>query len=259
VFKKMMASMGAGGASVQTTLKTPSVYPGGVVEGVIDITGGSVDQLIEYVAVSLTARVEVESSDSEYDAMLSFHQHRLTGSFKLDDGSRHQLPFQMQVPWECPFNVIGGQQLPKCFIGVRTELEIARSVDKTDVDPLAVYALPAHERLLQAFTQLGFRFHGADFEKGKVTGSTLPFYQEIEFYPSQQFASAMKELEVTFVTRNTSMDVIMEIDKRGGFMASGGDTISRFSVDYAQIDHFDWAGALNHHIAQLTQRRGMFG
>jgi len=259
VFKKMMASMGAGGAKVETTLKTPSVYPGGIVEGMIDITGGSVDQLIEYVAVSLTARVEVESGDSEYDAMVSFHQHKLTGSFKLDDGSRHQLPFQIQVPWETPFNVIGGQQLPKCFIGVRTELEIARSVDKTDVDPIAVYALPAHERLLAAFTQLGFRFKGADFEQGKVTGSTLPFYQEIEFYSAPQFASSVKELEVTFITRNTSMDVILEVDKKGGFASSGGDQMSRFSVDFAQLDHFDWAGALNHHMAQLTQRRGLFG
>src|SRR3712207_2853358 len=145
----------------------------------------------------------------------------------------------MQIPWETPFNVIGGQQLPKCFVGVRTELEIARSVDKADVDPIAVYALPAHERLLSAFTQLGFRFHGADFERGRVTGSQLPFYQEIEFYPPAQFASAIKELEVTFVTRQTDMDVILEVDKRGGAFTSGGDQMSRFSVQYAQLDSFD--------------------
>jgi sporulation-control protein len=259
MFKKMMASMGAGGAKVQTTLNTPSVYPGGVVEGLIDIQGGSVDQQIEYVAVALTARVEVESGDSEYDSMVTFHQHRLTGSFKLDDGARHQMPFQLQVPWETPFNVIGGQQLPKCFVGVRTELEIARSVDKADVDPIAVYALPAHERLLSAFTQLGFRFKGADFEKGRVTGSQLPFYQEIEFYSAPQFAHSINELEVTFVTRNTDMDVILEVDKKGGFLTESTDQLSRFNVQYAQIDTFDWTGALNHHVAQMSQRRGLFG
>ena len=259
MFKKMMASMGAGGAKVETTLQTPSVYPGGVVQGLIDITGGSVEQMIEYVAVSLTARVEVESGDSEYDSMVSFHQHKLTGSFKLDENQKHQLPFQLQVPWETPFNVIGGQQLPKCFVGVRTELEIARSVDKTDVDPIAVYALPAHERLLAAFTQLGFRFTGADFEQGRVTGSQLPFYQEIEFAPSPQFASSINELEVTFVSRATDFDVIIEADKRGGLFTEGTDAISRFTVAYAHIDSFDWPSAIHQHVAQLAQRRGFFG
>ena len=258
MFKKMMASMGAGGGSVETTLSTPSAYPGGVVEGVINIRGGSVDQMIDYVAVGLVARVEIESGDSEYDSYLKFHEHRVTGSFKLDDGSSHQVPFQLQIPWECPFNVIGGHQLSKCFIGVRTELEIQRSVDKTDVDPLAVYALPAHEKLLAAFTQLGFRFKGADMEKGRVTGGSLPFYQEIEFHPAPQFAHNVNELEVTFVTRATEMDVILEIDKRGGFFTESTDQIAKFTVPFAQVDNFDWTGNLNHYIGMLTQRRGMF-
>jgi sporulation-control protein len=258
VFKKMLASMGAGGGSVETTLKTPSAYPGGVVEGIIDIKGGSVDQMIDYVAVGLVARVEIESGDSEYDSYVKFHEHRLTGSFKLDDGAAHQLPFQLQIPWETPVNVIGGMTLPKCFIGVRTELEIQRSVDKTDVDPLAVYALPAHEKLLAAFSDIGFRFKGADMEKGRVTGGSLPFYQEIEFYPPPQFAHNVNELEVTFVTRATEMDVILEIDKRGGFVSSGHDQISKFTVPFAQVDTFDWSGNLNHYIGQLTQRRGLF-
>ena len=258
MFKKMLASMGAGGGSVETTLSTPSAYPGGVVEGTIDVRGGSVEQDIEYVAVSLVARVEVESGDSEYDANISFHEQRLTGPFKLEPSAQHQMPFQLQIPWECPFNVIGGQQLHKCFVGVRTELEIARSLDKTDVDPLAVYALPAHERLLAAFTRLGFRFTGADMEKGRVTGSSLPFYQEIEFAPSPQFARAFNQLEVTFITRPQDMDVILEVDKRGGFLTEGTDQITKFTVQMAGVESFDWEGALQAQLGQLAQRRGLF-
>lgn len=259
VFKKMLASMGAGGGSVETTLQTPSAYPGGTVQGVVDITGGSVEQDIEYLAIGLVARVEVESGDSEYDSMVRFHEHRLTGAFQLAPGQKHQMPFQLQVPWETPFNVIGGHQLHKCFIGVRTELEIARSIDKTDVDPLAVYALPAHERLLQAFTGLGFRFAGADMEKGRVSGSSLPFYQEIEFHPSPQFARSMNQLEVTFITRATNMDVILEVDKRGGFLSEGTDQVSKFTVEFAQIEQFAWEQELQRYLGQLMQRRGLFG
>lgn len=257
MFKKMLASMGAGGGSVETTLRTPSVYPGGTVEGTIDVRGGKVEQDIEYVAVSLVARVEVETDDSEYDSNVSFHEHRLTGAFRLEPEAQHQFPFAMQVPWECPFNVLGGQKLPKCFVGVRTELEIARAIDKTDIDELAVYALPGHERVLAALTQLGFRFTGADMEKGRVSGATLPFYQEIEFAPSPEFARAFNQLEVTFVTGAHEMDVILEADKRGGFLSAGADQITKFTVALAEAESYDWHGALRQQLASLAQRRGL--
>ena len=252
MFKKVMAKVGAGGGRVETTLTNSSVYPGGTVEGVIDIGGGEVSQLVEYVAASLVARVEVESGDSEYHQMLSFHEHRLTGAFELGPGAQYQLPLQLQVPWETPFNVINSQELPRCFVGVRTELEIARARDQRDVDPIYVYALPAHERLLQAFLQLGFRFKDADFERGQVPGSMLPFYQEVEFFSSPQYAHAFNEVEVTFLTRPDAMEVILEIDKRGGFMAGSTDRVTRFTIGFNQLDQFDWTTALNQYLAQLV-------
>jgi sporulation-control protein len=250
MFKKVMAKVGAGGARVETTLTNASVYPGGTVEGIIDIAAGEVDQQVEYVAASLVARVEVESGDSEYHELLSFHEHRLTGAFELGPGAQYQLPVQLQVPYETPFNVINNQQLPRCFVGVRTELEIARSRDQRDVDPIYVYALPAHERLLQAFLALGFRFKDADFEKGLIPGSNLPFYQEVELLSSPEYAHRFNEVEVTFLTRPDAMDVILEIDKRG-FLAST-DQVSRFSVGFDQLDQFDWTTALNQYLAQLA-------
>jgi sporulation-control protein len=252
VFNKVMAKVGAGGARVETTLTNSSVYPGGTVEGVIDITGGEVDQHVEYVAASLVARVEVESGDSEYDQMLSFWEQRLTGAFQLAPGAQYQLPLQLQVPHETPFNVINNQQLPRCFVGVRTELEIARSRDQRDIDPIYVYALPAHERLLQSFFELGFQFKDADYERGRIPGSTLPFYQEVEFYSSPQYAHRFNEVEVTFLTRHDAMDVILEIDKRGGFLTGSHDQVSRFSVGFHQLDQFDWTTALNQYLAQLV-------
>ena len=135
---------------------------------------------------------------------------------------------------------------------MRTELEIARSRDQRDVDPIYVYALPAHERLLQAFLQLGFRFKDADFERGRVPGSMLPFYQEVEFFSSPQYAHSFNEVEVTFLTRPDAMDVILEIDKRGGFMGGSTDQVTRFSVGFDQLDQFDWTTALNQYLAQLA-------
>ena len=46
-FKKLLASLGAGGASVETVLHEVNVVPGGVVQGEVRIQGGSVNQDIE--------------------------------------------------------------------------------------------------------------------------------------------------------------------------------------------------------------------
>src|SRR5690606_36417631 len=65
-FKKLLASLGAGGASVETVLHEVNVVPGGVVQGEVRIQGGSVAQQIEGLSVGLQAKVEVESGDQEY-------------------------------------------------------------------------------------------------------------------------------------------------------------------------------------------------
>ena len=58
-FKKLLASLGAGGASVETVLTEVNVVPGGVVQGEVRIQGGSVNQAIEGLSVGLQARGEV--------------------------------------------------------------------------------------------------------------------------------------------------------------------------------------------------------
>ena len=52
-FKKLLASLGAGGATVETVLTEANVVPGGVVQGEVRIQGGSVDQQIEELDAAL--------------------------------------------------------------------------------------------------------------------------------------------------------------------------------------------------------------
>src|SRR5690606_39289363 len=89
------------------------------------------------------------------------------------------------IPWEAPLTHMYGQPLRGTTVGVATELEVAGALDPGDLDPIAVHPLPAQERILAAFANLGFRFHSADCEKGRIWGvhQELPFYQEIELYP----------------------------------------------------------------------------
>ena len=260
VFKRMMQAMGVGGPSVETVLANPNCRPGGFLEGQVHVMGGDHAVDIEYVAVGLMTRVEVESGDGEYNTDQEFHRQRLTGSFKLDAHARHEIPFRFDVPWETPITEVYGQHLHGMTMGLRTELEVARAVDKGDLDAVAVHPLPAQERILDAFLRLGFRFSRADVERGRVYGvhQTLPFYQEIEFYPPSQYAGRINQLEVTFVPTPHNLQVVLEIDKRGGLFTEGHDSFGRFDVDYHSADQVDWTAQLNGWLQQSAQRRGFF-
>lgn len=260
VFKRMLQAMGVGGPSVETVLSNPNCRPGGYLEGQVHVVGGDHPVDIEYVAVGLVTRVEVESGDAEYDTTQEFHRQRLTGSFRLAPGGRHDVPFRFDVPWETPITEMYGQHLHGMTMGLRTELEVARAVDKGDLDAVAVHPLPAQERILDAFLRLGFRFSRADVERGRIHGvqQTLPFYQEIEFYPAPQYRRAFNQLEVTFLPTPHQLQVVLELDKRGGLLTEGRDTFGRFTVDYAGAEQADWASQLDAWLRQSAQRRGLF-
>ncbi|MGL4996353.1 MAG: sporulation protein, partial [Deefgea sp.] len=63
MFKKLFASVGVGGATVDTVLDNASVYPGSTLTGYVLIRGGSVDQAIEYVDLQLMTEAEQKIGD----------------------------------------------------------------------------------------------------------------------------------------------------------------------------------------------------
>ena len=260
VFKKMLRSLGVGGPSVDTVLTTPTVQPGGSLTGEVRVTGGDHEVDVEHIALSLVTRVEVETDDADYDMTQQFHHGVITGAFRLASGQNTVVPFQMPIPWETPVTEFYGQHLHGMSMGVKTELAVAKAVDKGDLDPISVAPLPSQLRILEAFGQLGFRFKGADCERGRIYGvnQQLPFYQEIEFYPPPQYAGAINQLELTFLATPQQLQVVLEIDKRGGMFTEGHDAFGRFNVDYATVDQTDWTGQIDGWLRQSCQRRGLF-
>ncbi|MFI8188273.1 sporulation protein [Streptomyces sp. NPDC085946] len=258
-FKKLLASLGAGGASVETVLNEINVVPGGVVQGEVRIQGGSVNQQIEGLSVGLQAKVEVEGGDQEYKQDIEFTKVRLGGAFELEANAVHAVPFGLEIPWETPITMIDGQQLRGMDIGVTTELEIARAVDSGDLDLINVHPLPAQKAILDAFLQLGFRFKNADMERGHIRGTRqkLPFYQEIEFFPPQQYRG-LHQVELSFVADEHTMDVVLEMDKKPGLFAEGSDTFRSFQVGLNDYQGTDWAAYLNQWLAEVGSRRNWF-
>ncbi|MER6947749.1 sporulation protein [Nonomuraea sp. NPDC000554] len=256
VFRKLMAAFGAG-VEVDTVLSSTGVRPGEPLRGVVNFRGGNADYKVEGIHLDLTAVVEVERGDEEYKTTYSFLRRQVAGSFQLAAGAEHSQPFEIPMPWETPISAIGGHPLHGMKLGVQTELALAGALDKGDLDPLFVNPLPAQEYVIAALDRLGFAFKKADLERGTLYGSTMPFFQEIEYYAGGSWRRHFNELELTFIAGPQQMDVILEADKRGGFLTSSHDAYNRFTVRYD--DHPGSADqALQHGLEQMARRRGWF-
>ncbi|MEU1806240.1 sporulation protein [Streptomyces sp. NPDC019937] len=258
-FKKLLASLGAGGASVETVLTEENVVPGGVVQGEVRIQGGSVAQQIEGLSVGLQARVEVERDDQEHKQDIEFTRQQLGGAFEVQPGAVHAVQFGLEIPWETPVTMFLGHHLTGMNVGVTTELAIARAVDSGDLDPVNVHPLPAQQAILDAFGALGFRFKSADLEKGHIRGTRqrLPFYQEIEFHAPQQYRG-LNQVELSFVADDREMDVVLEMDKKPGLFSSGSDSYRSFTVGLNAYQETDWAAYLNQWLAEVGGKRNWF-
>nr|WP_269328216.1 sporulation protein [Kineosporia mesophila] len=253
----MLGALGVGGPKVDTVLSQPGAQPGGILTGQVNLVGGGADVQIEHINLGLITRMEIESGHGDRDAVGEFHRVAVSGPMRLAEGQNLSLPFQIVLPWETPITAVYGQSLHGMVMGVRTEVAIARAVDKGDLDPVQVHALPVQERILDAFLKLGFVFKSADLEYGQIMGAqqTLPFYQEIEFFPAQQYAHAINEVELTFVTGPHAVQVVLELDKRGGLFRSGQDSYGRYTVSHADAESTDWAGTVDGWIRQAIEGR----
>ncbi|MFI6735458.1 sporulation protein [Nonomuraea sp. NPDC050451] len=254
VFKRMLGAFGVGAPSVDTVLSTPRTQPGGTLRGEVRLKGGDFDAEIEHITLGLVARVEIEHGNGEHGGLGEFASLRVSGPFTLRKGEDRVVGFELPVPWEAPISEIAGQPLTGMAVGVRTELAIAKAVDKGDLDMIAIEPLPSQLRILEAFLGLGFAFRSADLEAGHLYGvhQQLPFYQEIEFYPTGHYAGRVGEVEVTFVADPAGLEVVLEADKRIGRFSSS-DAIGRFHVSHDDALRTDWVGELGRWLDGLSQ------
>ena len=248
-FNEMPGTFGAGGPAVDTVLDRPGCRPGEMLVGEVHVLGRTVSAAIGHIALGLVARVPADRSRER--STMEVHTVRVAGAFNLAPGERRSIPFQFKVPWQTPVTTVYGQRLRGMTMGLRTELSVARAVGQGDLDPVSIHPLPAQERILQAFGELGFQFKNADLRPGRVPGveQRLPVRQEFAFYPPPN-VPGVDEVEVTFVAGPHGMDVILGADNRGGDSAGGESTDGRdadgwLHVDYATAAGTDWAARID--------------
>ncbi|MEU0248010.1 sporulation protein [Streptomyces sp. NPDC006235] len=260
VFKRLLGTLGVGGPTVDTVLDPVPVRPGGTLTGEVRLVGGKAGFDIEHITLELVARVEAEHQGGESEGFVAFGRFTVGGGFRLAEGEQRGVPFSVTLPWETPVTELHGQNLG-VVLGVRTELAVAGAKDKGDLDQLNVTPLPVQEAVLEALGALGFGFRSADLEYGRIGGTAqqLPFYQEIELAPSPRYAHQVNEIELTFLAGPGGTEVVLEADKRGGFLSPGHDALTRFTVSHEGVEHQDWPTIVDGWIRQLVEHRASHG
>ncbi|HEV7720237.1 MAG TPA: sporulation protein [Iamia sp.] len=250
MFKKLKQAFGVGGPSVDTVLAAPSVYPGGILQGEVRITGGSEPRDFNHLTLSLAATVEVESGDDEYLSRLLFANLQVAGAGRLEANVNTAIPFQMEVPWEAPFNNLRGRRFENMKLGVQTRFDLPGGRDATDFDPIDIHPLPVHDAVVASMERLGFTLKSADLEKGTIAGSSLGFYNEVEF----RGQGKIPEAELTFVTGPVETRVVVELQRRG--LLASRDRHSTLAGPTNEM--YDWDSVLRQHLDELARASGKF-
>jgi sporulation-control protein len=243
----MMSAFGVGAPCVDTVLHNSNTRPGFPLGGHVNLTGGSQAANIQHVTVALVTALESVYGSGEPHGAVEFHRLPVAGRLRLEPGQRQAIPFTLPMPWETPITDVFGQHLPGITMGLRTEVAIAHSVDKGDLDPVDVHPLPVQEHILAAFAQLGFRFMGTDLEQGRIQGvnQALPFYQEIGFYPGPHYAHGLGQVDLTFIANPHTVDIMLEFDKHSRMFGGDHDTYGCYTVPHEGTDQVDWVSQVD--------------
>lgn len=269
MFQKVLASFGSGGAKVDARLLDQNVRPGGTLRGEVLLVGGQVDQEVESLSVTLLARVETTNGNGGQPTVVDspFQNIQLAGREMIRAGAQVTVPFEIQMPWETPITSVFGKYLTGMAVGLQTNLNLASTVvDPQDVDAVSIEPLPAEHRILDALSRLGFQFKDANLEKNRLDGvdQQLPFFQEIHFGPSRNFAAAFNDLAVSFLARPRDVQVVLDVNKKvrvakgGGLGSRGQAFLGTFTVDYAAIGRTNWEQQIEGWLRELAKPRGIF-
>jgi sporulation-control protein len=220
MFKKVLARLGIGAASVNTIIHTRDLYPGKNVEGVVEIKGGSVAQEINHIGLKLKSYAKKKSGDDEVNVKIQLHEERVSGKMKIEANEEKVIPFSFQLPFYTPITIRHGQ------VWIETDLDIDLSIDPTDTDFLNVLAHEELANFVEAFKILGFRLRQVEVE-----AQNGRFYQEWEFVPNSKREWRFDEIECMIEPNKDGLFMMIAVDKAGSYRGLTGLLQESFGLD----------------------------
>lgn len=238
-FNKVLASIGIGGAKVDTKLEKSEYTAGEIIRGQVEIYGGSTMQQIDSIYLTVYTTFIRESDDRKYTDHAAIKKHKLNEPFKIGANETKSFPFSMELPIDTPITY-GNTR-----VWIATGLDIKNAADPGDKDYIEVRPTKITASVLEEIGQLGFRLREVECEQApKRRGSRFPFVQEFEFVPtSGPFRGKLDELEIIFLAQEKERaELLIQVDRKargiGGLFAEAlemDETYVRLTVTSREI------------------------
>ena len=230
MFKKFLASVGIGKATVDTHLLTDQLRAGDSFPIEVVIKGGDVEQQINGLEFAIMAKAktetEVNDTDITYNKSGVLQHWEQPLDILLQPGQTITEQFELTLHPEIPATELFGHRIGNIWL--QTGLDIKSGIDGSDKDPLVIVPSATQLAVLDMISNSGYRLFKSDIEAGYVRASGfsshLPCYQEYEFKPESRSFFGAREIEVTFVDNGSETGVLIEIDR--AFVGDGYRSVS---------------------------------
>jgi sporulation-control protein len=215
-----LSTIGIGAATIDTRLEKDEFAPGEEVRGTIEIKGGNLVQDVDGIYVHVFARYDSTAGSSK--AVGTVEKFPVAPGRTIASGSREEVSFSFRLPYETPPSMGSSE------VWLRTGLDVKSAFDPQDEDRITVRPTPEMQAVLDALERLDFELREAATESlpDRVRRS-LHFGLELEFVPRRgEFVGRLDELEMFMFPSEGSVDLVMQVDRRG----FGGESYAELTV-----------------------------
>lgn len=231
----MASALGIGGIKVDAIVNTTYTYPGGTVEGVIQILGGDVKQSISSVVLEINTTYDKCTGVKSDIVVESIQKITVPINRKVSEHENIEVPFSFIVPSNCPVTT---NRNP---IWIGSQLEIDMAVDSKDKDYITVQNTDEMNNVIQALENLGFRSREINNIASKSKIAYYNFLQRFQFVAVDgDFRGEIDELEVVFFKDNYGLTIYLYINRgvRQGVLdkAFGDDEDKQIKIEFTQAE-----------------------
>jgi sporulation-control protein len=224
MFKSLFKKLGFGNATVDARLRGGTMQ-GGVLQGDVVITGADEPTTIDELYLRVVCQYTREGDDYHTTENATLAEHKLFDRFVIQAREQKSIPFSIQLPFETPVTTYGGSR-----VHLQTTLETSAIFDPNDTDPIEVHPHPHTQQVINAVQAIGFSLYKVDCEYAPRFGAGLPFVQEFEFKPTGEFRGRLDELEAYVRPNPNGVEIVFQIDKRGGMFSEYFGTDERHAM-----------------------------
>lgn len=197
--KRVLSSIGIGGATVDTVLPDDAFVPGATVSGTVEMTGGDSTQTVDGVYFSLKA-------STPDDGKRELARFTVDESVTLGPGDEASLPIDLAIPLWTPITQ------GAVSVWLETGLDISWARDPSDEDAIDIKPDTYTSALFEAMDALGFELESSTLVDTHIVDDR-PFAQQFDFRPTDQFETVLDDIELTLIPRGDDLRVFLEFDR----------------------------------------------